>query len=239
MKKVICFSLWGNEYRYLGGALQNVELAKYFYPDWVCRFYIGKSTNEKFKNTLKSFDNVEIVEMEENGDWRGMFWRFFGASDETVDIMISRDADSRIHRREVEAVNEWVNSDKKFHIMRDHQYHSVPLLGGMWGVKKGFINDIVSEIKEYNGGDFWQVDQNFLKEKIFDRVIHDSMVHDEMHRYVVDSNRYPNTSRNESHFVGQAYAGSGIVLDAPPNFNDFLFETEGFRIKVYEESELV
>lgn len=65
MKKVICFSLWGNNYRYLGGSLQNVELAKYYYPDWICRFYIGKSTNEKFKSILKTFDNVEIIEIYE------------------------------------------------------------------------------------------------------------------------------------------------------------------------------
>ena len=238
MKKVICFSLWGNDYRYLGGALHNVELAKYYYPDWICRFYLGKSTNEKFKNILKGFDNVEIIEMDEDGDWRGMFWRFFAASDDSVDVMMSRDADSRIHKREVEAVKEWLNSNKQFHIMRDHQYHSVPLLGGMWGVKKGVLNGIVDEIKEYNGGDFWQVDQNFLREKIFDKVVNDSFVHDEMHRYVVDSNRYPNTTRNPSHFVGQAYNGDGKILDAPEHFNDFLFELENFKLKIYEESEL-
>ena len=69
-------------------------------------------------------------------------------------------------------------------------------------------------------------------------MVQDSFVHDEMHRYVVDSNRYPNTTRNASHFVGQAYNGDGKILDAPEHFNDFLFDLEGFRLKIYEESEL-
>ena len=163
MKKLICFSLWGNNYRYTGGALQNTDLAKTYYPDWICRFYVGEDTPSQLIDELSSRDNVEIIKMSDVCDWTGMFWRFHAASDNSVDVMISRDVDSRLSKREKFAVDEWLSSDYKFHIMRDHRYHSVPILGGMWGVKKGFINDIVSEIKEYNGGDFWQVDQNFLK----------------------------------------------------------------------------
>ena len=85
MKKIISFSIWGNKYRYLGGALQNAELAKYFYPDWVCRFYIGQSTNREFIEELTKFSNVEIVEMNEEGDWTGMLWRFMAASDPDVE----------------------------------------------------------------------------------------------------------------------------------------------------------
>jgi hypothetical protein len=48
----------------------------------------------------------------------------------------------------------------------------------------------------------------------------------------------PNTTRNPSHFVGQAYNGDGKILDAPEHFNDFLFELENFKLKIYEESEL-
>jgi hypothetical protein len=49
MKKIIAFSIWGNNYRYLGGALQNAELALHFYPNWICRFYIGQSTRKDFR----------------------------------------------------------------------------------------------------------------------------------------------------------------------------------------------
>ena len=87
MKKIISFSIWGNEYRYLGGALQNVELASYYYPDWVCRFYIGKSTKRDFIKKLESFSNVEIIIMDEMGDYTGMTWRFLSISDSNLFIL--------------------------------------------------------------------------------------------------------------------------------------------------------
>ena len=237
MKKVIAFSLWGNNYRYLGGALQNAELAKHFYPGWICRYYIGNSTRKDFVNKLKEFDNVEVIEMEEDGNWTGMVWRFYAASDPEVSIMLSRDCDSRIHKREVAAVEEWLNSDKDFHIMRDHQYHGVPILGGMWGVRNGLLSDIEEKCKTYNAGNFWQTDQNFLRDLIFNDVAEKAMVHDEIHRIKVNSNPYPKESgdRHDYHFIGQAYAGDGKVLDDEPKFIDYLKEIEGIEIKIYDE----
>lgn len=236
-KNVIAFSLWGNNYRYLGGALQNVELAKHFYPGWICRFYVGNSTRKDFVEKLKSFDNVEVIEKEEDGDWTGMLWRFHAAADPQVNVMLSRDCDSRIHRREVEAVKEWLTSEKDFHIMRDHQYHGVPILGGMWGAKNGILNDIVDKCQNYKAGNFWQTDQNFLRDIIFNDVADKSLVHDEIHRIKVDSHRYPQSSgpRHDDHFIGQAYAGDGKVLDNDPRFTDYIKEVEGLEINVYDE----
>jgi hypothetical protein len=40
--KVISFSLWGNKPIYLVGSIRNADLAKQFYPDFQCWFYIHK-----------------------------------------------------------------------------------------------------------------------------------------------------------------------------------------------------
>ncbi len=223
MKKVISFSIWGNEYRYLGGALQNVELAKYFYPDWICRFYIGASTNDSFVDKLNSNNNVEIVKMDEMGDYKGMVWRFLCVSDGDIDISIIRDADSRLHEREVTLVNQWINSPKKFHIIRDHKFHTAKIMGGMWGSKKGTIDNMHSLLKEYNLGNYWQTDQNFLRDIIYPKVKNISMTHDFFG--VVDGNcPFPNSlkNRDENHFIGQAYDGNGKVLDKNIHFDDFI-----------------
>ena len=37
----------------------------------------------------------------------------------------------------------------------------------MWGVRGTILNGINDLIDEYVKGDFWQVDQNFLREKIW------------------------------------------------------------------------
>ena len=48
-------------------------------------------------------------------------WRFFPTLDPQVDIFLSRDLDSAITVREVEAVEEWLESEKMLHVMRDHR----------------------------------------------------------------------------------------------------------------------
>jgi len=68
-----------------------------------------------------------------------MFWRFLPASDPDMDILIVRDTDSRLGLRERLAVNEWLESGKNFHIMRDHPQHGTLILGGMWECRKNVI----------------------------------------------------------------------------------------------------
>jgi len=218
--KIISFSLWGNNSRYTLGALQNASLAKMVYPDWICRFYVGKSTPEHTLSQLSEFDNVEIIQMEEEGNWTGMFWRFLAAGDPNVEVMISRDVDSRLWFREKYAVDQWLKSDKDFHIMRDHQYHGIPILGGMWGARGNILQNIKQLCDDFEKGDFWQVDQNFLGQVVFP-VVHDkSFIHDE---YFTKDCHFP-TKRNENHFVGQAYAGCGKILDGQEYFQDYMRE---------------
>ena len=234
MKKIISFALWGNNFRYVGGALQNIELAKKYFPDWICRFYIGRSTEEKFIEKIKSFDNVEIIRMDEEGNWTGMFWRFKAICDPDVDIMLSRDTDSRLGQREYEAVKEFEQSDKLFHIIRDHPNHGIPILGGMWGTKKGIIDNIDKLINKFTKGDFWQVDQNFLTKYIYPIVKDDSLVHDEF----FEKKPFPKTAgqRNNLFFVGQAYDGDGRILDnKSESYCDYLEKVDSFKIKNYED----
>jgi len=153
-KKIISFSLWGNEPMYTIGAIRNAELAETVYPGWICRFYIGDDVAEDIVDKLKSFDNTEVIVMkDEENDWQGMFWRFYAIENEGVDIVIFRDTDSRLSDREYEAVLEWQNSGAYFHIMRDHPYHTEAIMGGMWGCKpKGLIERINEEIYTEESG---------------------------------------------------------------------------------------
>ena len=145
-KRVIAFSLWGDVPMYNVGAIRNAELISEVYPGWVARFYIGSDVPQKTTDALKGL-GVEIVDMSGTpNDWQGMFWRFYGIDkEEDIEYLIFRDTDSRLSSREYEAVTEWVNSGKILHIMRDHPYHSEPIMGGMWGCKPKELIDIVNE----------------------------------------------------------------------------------------------
>ena len=199
-KKIIAFSLWGENPVYNVGATKNAELAKEIYPDWICRYYLGKSVPFETIQELTKFDNTEIFIMNEPGNWAGMFWRFYPASDLDVKVMISRDTDSRLNWREKAAVDEWLASDKDFHIMRDHPQHATEIMGGMWGVRNNLLPNMVSMINDYVKGDFWQVDQNFLKEKAYPAIINNRLVHDEY----FEKKSFP-TQREPKRFVGQAF----------------------------------
>jgi len=41
MKKIVAFSLWGNNPKYTVGAVRNAELTPSIYPGWTARFYCG------------------------------------------------------------------------------------------------------------------------------------------------------------------------------------------------------
>lgn len=198
--KVISFSLWGNNPVYTIGAIKNADLARTIYPDWVCWFYVGKSCPQNIIDELTSRSNTKVIMMPEEGDWTGMFWRFLPASEPDVDAMISRDTDSRLNYREKEAVDDWLSTNKCFHIMRDHPYHGTEILGGMWGCRSGCIKDMKQLISSYIKGNFWQVDQNFLREVIYNKIKHDCVVHDEF----FEKKSFP-SNRTNKNFVGMGF----------------------------------
>ena len=117
-----------------------------------------------------------------------MYWRFEASQEEDVDVFLSRDCDSRLSERESKAVNEWILSNKDFHIMRDHPYHTVPILGGMWGSRNGLMRNLnirklieiwrtneincqISIKKSY--GD----DQDFLGQIVYPLIINNAIEH--------------------------------------------------------------
>jgi hypothetical protein len=178
MKRVIAFSLWGSDPKYCVGAVKNAFLAKDLYPGWECWFYCGKSVPSEVIQSLRD-SGSRVILKDEEGDWTGMFWRFEPIADPEVEMMISRDADSRLSKREVSAVNEWLASGKLFHVMRDHPAHSIEILGGMWGARRPILGDMMHLMRAYTKGNFWQVDQNFLKEVIWPRVAYSTHTNDE------------------------------------------------------------
>jgi hypothetical protein len=207
MKKVISFSLWGDNPKYTIGAVKNAQLAKQIYPGWLCRFYIGDDVPKEIIDDLMSL-HTEIINMGGTG-WNGMFWRFFAADSD--DIVLSRDTDSRLNNREKEAVEEWLSSDKDFHIMRDHPYHRTEILGGMWGVRNGLLFGIKDMIASYNTREYYnkyQVDQNFLREVVYPIVKDKAMVHDEF----FEKKPFPTQRVDKSDFVGQVYNENGEAV---------------------------
>lgn len=198
--KVIAFSLWGADPKYTVGAIRNAELASTIYPGWTCRYYIGQSTPDPIGWQLEMFDHVEIVRMPVQGDWTGMFWRFHPASEKGVEVMISRDTDCRLNMREKAAVDAWLESDKGFHIMRDHPWHKFPVLGGMWGAKQNAVPNMKDLIDNWEQQDRYGTDYEFFAHAILPIINNNVLIHDEF----FEGSPFP-SARKRLEFVGEVF----------------------------------
>lgn len=216
--KLISFSLWGDDPKYLVGAVRNAERAATIYPCWRCRFYCGSAVDGATLARLRSLPHVEVVSMQSPGDWNGTLWRFAAASDPAVSVMLSRDADSRLSQRERDAVDAWLASDKDFHVMRDHPWHDVPILAGLWGVRNGLLREMQELIAAYPSQGGRRVDQSFLAAVVLPLVRERWLEHDSY----VPGKPFP-TRRRFREFVGQPFdADDRPLINGPTSLEAFL-----------------
>ncbi len=214
MKNVIAYSLWGDNPLYWKGAQANIEQAKIYFPDWICRFYIDKAANKDRINAIQDYDTVEVILMDAKDSFHGMFWRFLAAADLDVNIMLSRDCDSRFSIREVTAVKEWLASDKDFHIMRDHPRHCMPILGGMWGCRNGILRadkiDIVGMMNNWTKYSSYSCDQDFLALNIYPLLKGKAVEHSEFNLPLLNEIIPFSTERVDYEFVGDTFDENNI-----------------------------
>lgn len=231
MKKIISFSVWGSLPLYTVGAVRNADLAMKLYPGWTCVFYCFDSVPARIMDELRARPNVEIRKPNvqyDIADSRGMFNRFLPAADSDIERMICRDSDSRLSPREAYAVEEWCKSGADFHMMRDHPYHSIPIMGGMWGVVGGKLNNIEEAIASFNPTSAKNQDQHFLNSWVLNKIRSGELSyiqHDPIHAKI----KFPEKSKRGKENNGVYFVGQQIEVDE--NENDIYPEmTEDIRL---------
>jgi hypothetical protein len=203
---IIAFSLFGSKPRYTQGAIANLKLAEELYPGWVCRFYVDITVPTGVRRELER--GAEVILMpRQRFRMEGMFWRFLVADSEAPRWMV-RDADSRLNPREVAAVQEWVQSGRPFHVMRDHPAHRMPIMGCSFGGIRGAVTDMAKRIADWphqgpvgHYGD----DETFLATQIWPLVREQALQHDSFPDGSFGPTRPFPTSLKESdfHFIGE------------------------------------
>jgi len=202
MKKIISVSVWGNSDRYCKGAVINAEIASTLFPDWRYRVYVGSSVSQEYKDKLFSFSNVDIIDIDEKISGYGMFWRFNAAFESEDTIMICRDSDTRLIEREKRCIDEWLDSDKIFSIIRDHPRHfDFPIIGTMWGLKGSLPEECLESMKRYENNYTYGVDQMWLANEVFPKVKDNCMIHE------IGNDSWFSKEREQNNpvFVGQGY----------------------------------
>jgi hypothetical protein len=199
--KYITYSLWGDNKVYTYGIIENVLDAKKFYEGWIVRVHYNDTVPQNIVDWLKEQNNVEVIHHPgTKTKASNTLWRLedLFIKDATV---LSRDADSRFSEREIKLVNEWLESNKDFHIIRDHKHHMVPILAGTFGCRNncleyvgipGPLRNINSVPTKYVGGnellgeftktytvdrDAYLIDQIFLAYYVYNFINCNAMIH--------------------------------------------------------------
>lgn len=202
MNKIIAISLWGDNPRYSVGAIRNAELGKKFFPEWNIFIYYNSSIQPKYIEELKNFENVRLINCDDLADVSPYFWRFFCLFESEDNIVLIRDADSRLSLRERSCIDKWLVSNEKYSIIRDHiRHYDFPMLAGMWGHKGRLPEELFQEMLKYAKNSYYTVDQKYLGNCVWEYAEYDSCI------VGISEDKQFNSSRNDilPHFVGQGY----------------------------------
>jgi hypothetical protein len=137
MVNVFSFCLYGSvNPLYYTGLLENIYLIGRFFPEWKVYVYLGSDVTTDMRELLVSVPFV-VVRDTHITNAENMIHRFFAIDEEEVELMIVRDADSRIHWKDRWAIQQFVlQPNYTGHIVRDNNQHRVAMMGGLWGIRK-------------------------------------------------------------------------------------------------------
>ena len=226
--RIIAMSLYGNDTDYLVGAIENAVLVQRDWAGWTLRVYHDADVPEKTLRVLRDLD-VQLVPRSgaHTDDHSGLLLRFTVLQDPNVTRFLVRDADARLTRRDKQAVEEWIECGRYFHIVRDHPAHFNEIMGGIWGAVGGFIRPAMLEAVMASTAEVpFNEDQLFLGKYVWPHVKYHALTHDAFHcespAYRVSAWRPFPTQRASPHdFIGNKYmrgneyVGMAIPQDCP------------------------
>jgi len=134
------------------------------------------------------------------------------AFDRNNEAVIFRDADARLLQRDYMAVSDWLkNSDKDFHIIRDHPANGrkTRISAGLWGVRNHALAkpEIIKQFNDYfRNPDYkgWTVDERYLFDYIYPLAKDNSRIHADFNRFESHATKFPAGSQGRHRgFCGQ------------------------------------
>lgn len=202
--KVFSFCIYGTELNYYDGLLENIQIIHEYFPDFDIYIYKGICD----PNWIFEGENIKVIETGREGGVN-MFYRFLPVT--FADTGFWRDADSRISERDRWCIQEFLKSDKLFHITRDHYWHTAKIMGCSFGWKKRINYSF--DIDKFTYGD----DELYIATHIYPQVIKDSLVHTNNHAFVgeyVELITIPH--KDQLDFVGN------VIWNGKPKFEYFI-----------------
>ncbi|XP_063859210.1 uncharacterized protein LOC135100281 [Scylla paramamosain] len=218
--KVLSFSLYGNNPGYWKGLEDILLKVEKLYPGWKVRLYTNPRYNaatlcpllHRYNCLLYICDITSLPHPLGNlSNVHPMMWRLAPLGDSKISAMLIRDTDSQVTQREVSAVEEWLASGKMFHVMRDHPYHRMPVLGGMWDARWDIDPALATKLRNLRdkmmamavGKRNYGLDQQIIKKVLWPKMTGSLVAHDSYNcKSFKGSSPWP-SQRSEGDFVGK------------------------------------
>ena len=175
------------------------QSARRLYPGWRIRIYhnVTEEDAEAFTTLCNLHCQYEFVDLCDTrhlpgqGDLNtkvpiGRVWRFQVLGDPSVAMFACRDSDSYLSEREAAAVEEWKDSGKQWHIMRDLPTQRATILAGMWGghnyADMSSATQLRSALLDKIPPTLWRgLDQKLLHTKLWPVIKENALIHDSYH----------------------------------------------------------
>jgi hypothetical protein len=182
-KVVFSFSLFGDKIKYTEGMVVNARQISTRFPNARIQIYIADDVPADICERLSLYPNVRLVYTKRLPGTQNTLDRFKAVDDDDCDVLLSRDADSRVHDRDAACIEDFLASNKLLHIIRDHRFHNVRILAGMWGIRKKAITEPIYSVihtwlASQGNPTEYGCDQNFLQHFIYPTFINQALIHD-------------------------------------------------------------
>lgn len=239
--KVFSFCLYGNNPIYTIGAIENLKIINTLFPDWKTIVSYANNVDPIIISELRD-NGAILIEKDYKLSFTGMFWRFLPISFDDVEVMVSRDCDSRVSERDVACLEEFLSSSYDYNIIRDHPIgHYWRINGGMWATKKteyivkidSYVESYLRKFQNIIGTDsalndsIRNHDQIFLSEVIYPNIVNNCLIHDEYFKYE-NNCKAINHDRKSNNF---AFIGESIDENNEPRGDQ-----RSQIIKIYNEN---
>ena len=215
-RNYVSFSIYGDIEKYFNILEYNIDILKR--NNFKIVLYC-EEINILYLKTI--FKDILIINGFINGVNNKMLWRLNPIFSDFTDTFFSRDADSKITDREITLMNNFIDSNYNFHIIRDHVLHYMPIMGGLFGIKKDIYNILTSnslpnKIKKVKNK--YNYDQLYLSDYIYPIVISNTLIHTSSYYY-----------KNENYFkIDKALTYCGMY----DNFSLAKFDKEKDHINI-------
>ena len=213
-KKVIAYSLYGNNPRYLDVVDRTVKDAHRVYPEWTVRVFVPA----EYDVSPLQKHNMDVCVVTGTKCPDPMWFRMYFMNDSPADYTLVRDLDSLLTKREARAVDAWIASGRPMHVMRDSKDgHDHAINGGMFGVHNSGGINWRSILNAHLKGRGYGADLNVLASAVFGKAIPKSSIlqHDSHTCVKWGAQPFPDNDLDD----GKHYVGESVRKDGTNHFN--------------------